>query len=520
MPAPPVFRIDPAAPRHETVIHALARNAAVLGEAPGLVVTDPAGGPDRTLSHRAFASAVAGLAHRLRELGVGGSRVAVCMPNGLETGIALLAAMAAGAQVAPINPGFTDPELLRALRDVEPHAILCRPDFRDRASTLAQTAGIAHVLALGEGGQRIEPLAADALLRLPAPLPQPGDLAAMFFTGGTTGIPKAAQHTHASLMAHARAALGVWPLEQDRERVLNVAPAFHIWGFWFTALVPVHAGATMVIVPVYKPPAVLDAFARQRVTVFAGGPSAIFVGLRAAENYRATDFGALKFSLSGGAPCSEELLTAWERETGTAIFEGIGMSEAAPIAGNPVKGRRKLRSVGVPVSDTEIEIVDIDTGSRVLPAGEAGEIRLRGPQMMVGYRNRPEETAHAIRDGWLYTGDIGHLDEDGYLFVVDRKKEMILVSGFNVYPREIDELLHKHPAIHEAAAVGVPDSFSGEAVKAFVALKPGAALTRDELEAYCAASLVKYKRPKHIEFLPALPKTSVGKLDKLALKRR
>jgi long-chain acyl-CoA synthetase len=514
MPKPPVYRIDPAAPRHATVIHALQRNAAVQGARDGLIVED------RTLSYRAYESAVAGLAHRLRALGAGtGERVAVCMPNGLETAVALVAAMAAGAQVAPVNPGFTDPEVLRALKDAEPRIIVCRADWADRARGLARESGAAHVVVLGAGGERIEPWAADATLRLPEPLPRPTDLAAMFFTGGTTGIPKAAQHRHEGLMAHARAALGVWPLEQDAERVLNVAPAFHIWGFWFTALVPMHAGATTVIVPVYKPPAVLEAFARQRITVFAGGPSAIYVGLRGAETYRGTDFSKLKFCLSGGAPCSEELLTAWERETGTAIFEGIGMSEAAPIAGNSVKGRRKIRSVGPPVADTEIEIVDLDTGTRVLPTGEAGEIRLRGPQVMVGYRNRPEETANAIRGGWLYTGDIGQFDEDGYLFVVDRKKEMILVSGFNVYPREIDELLHKHPAIHEAATVGVPDSFSGEAVKAFVALKPGAALTREALEAYCEANLVKYKRPKHIEFLPVLPKTSVGKLDKLTLKR-
>jgi long-chain acyl-CoA synthetase len=509
---PPVYRLDPSAPRHATVVHALQRNAAVMGARDGIVVED------RVLAYGAYASAVAGLAHRLRALGAGGDRVAVVMPNGLETAVALLGAMAAGAQVAPVNPGFTDPELLRALKDAEPHIILCRADWAERARRLARESGAAHVVVLGEGGERIEPWA-DARLSLPEPLPAPRDLAAMFFTGGTTGVPKAAQHRHEGLMAHARAALGVWPLEQDQERVLNVAPAFHIWGFWFTVLVPMHAGATTVIVPVYKPAAVLDAFARQRITVFAGGPSAIYVGLRGNEHYRGTDFSRMKFCLSGGAPCSEELLTAWERETDTAIFEGIGMSECAPIAGNPVKGRRKIRSVGPPVADTEIEIVDLDTGTRVLPQGEAGEIRVRGPQVMVGYRNRPEETANALRGGWLYTGDIGHFDEDGYLFVVDRKKEMILVGGFNVYPREIDELLMKHPAIHEAATVGVPDSFSGEAVKAFVALKPGAVLARADLEAYCEANLVKYKRPKHIEFLPALPKTSVGKLDKLALKR-
>jgi long-chain acyl-CoA synthetase len=343
----PVYRIDPAAPRHATVIHALKRNAETQGARDGIVVED------RALTYGAYASAVSGLATKLRALGAAGNRIAVVMPNGLETAVALLGAMAAGAQVAPINPGFTDPEVLRALKDAEPRVIVCRADWAERARAIAREAGVAHVVVLGEGGERIEPWAA-AGLTLTEPLPRPGDLAAMFFTGGTTGIPKAAQHRHEGLMAHARAALGSWPLEQDQERVLNVAPAFHIWGFWFTVLVPMHAGATTVIVPVYKPAAVLEAFARRRITVFAGGPSAIYVGLRGNENYRATDFSTLKFCLSGGAPCSEELLTAWERETGSAIFEGIGMSEAAPIAGNPVKGRRKIRSVGPPVADTEI----------------------------------------------------------------------------------------------------------------------------------------------------------------------
>jgi len=510
----PVYRHNPAYPRFETVLHALERNAAVIGDRVGMIVDE------RSLSYARYASAVAGMAHRLRDLGVGcGTRVAVSMPNGLETAVALLAALAAGAQVAPINPLFTDPELLRALGDVDARVLVCEPRMEQRARALADRASIPHVIALGNGGERIEAWADDAGLRLPAPLPTGDDMAVMFFTGGTTGVPKAAEHRHSGLMAQARTALGVWPIPQDRERVLNVAPNFHIWGFWFTVLVPMHAGATTVVASAFKPPMVLELFSRHRITFFAGGPSAIYTGLRGAENYRTTDFSALKTCISGGAPCSEELLLAWEREVKVPIHEGCGMSECAPIAGNPVEGRRKIRSVGLPCADVEIEIVDLDSGTRVLPSGETGEMRVRGPQMMLGYRNKPEETAHALRSGWLYTGDIGHYDDDGYLYLVDRKKEMILVSGFNVYPREIDEHLHKHPAIHEAATIGVPDGRSGEAVKCVVALKPGAKLSVEELDAYCRASLVKYKVPKHIQFVDALPKTGAGKIDKLALKQ-
>jgi long-chain acyl-CoA synthetase len=342
----------------------------------------------------------------------------------------------------------------------------------------------------------------------------------MFFTGGTTGLPKGAEHTHATLIAHSYATLALWPMELDSEIVLNVAPLFHIWGFCLTLTDPVVIGATAVLQPGYKPADVLAQFVRHKVSIFAGGPPALYIGLRANENYRGTDWRHLRWCLSGGAPCPEELLRAWERETGTAILEGIGMSEGAPFASSPMKGKRKIRSVGAVPPDTEVEIVDLATGTEVLPAGERGEIRIKGPQFIEGYRNRPEETAKTFRDGWLYTGDIGYFDEDDYLFIVDRKKEMILVGGYNVYPREIDEVLHLHPAVLEAATVGVPDHFSGEAVKAYVALKPGAQLARAELEAYCKERLVKYKLPKHIEFVAALPKTGVGKIDKLALKAR
>ncbi len=271
--------------------------------------------------------------------------------------------------------------------------------------------------------------------------------------------------------------------------------------------------------PAYRPTDILAQFVRDKVTIFAGGPPALYIGLRANENYAKTDWQHLRWCLAGGAPCPEELLRAWKKETGTEILEGIGMSEGAPYASMPMHGARKLRSVGMMPPETEVEIVDLEGGTKVLPANERGEIRVKGPQFIARYRNRPEESAKTFRDGWLYTGDIGFFDEDGYLFVVDRKKEMILVGGYNVYPREIDEVLHLHPAILEAATVGIPDHFSGEAVKAYVALKPGATLSRHDLEAYCKERLVKYKRPKQIEFLDALSKTGVGKIDKLALKR-
>jgi long-chain acyl-CoA synthetase len=508
----PKAKLDPSYPRYPTILHALDRAAREIGERPGLIVED------RTLSYAQYRAAVAGMARHLEGLGARGRPVAVAMANGMESAVALLGAMAAGAMAVPINPNYTDSEIVPLIRDTAPHVLFADAAFAPRAARFAGELGIAHCERLGPGGRTIDAWANESGLVLP--LPDAADWAVMFFTGGTTGVPKGAPHRHANLMAFVLGITAVWPLQRDTERILNVAPLFHVWGFCFTLVEPIYLGATMVLLPAYKPAAVLGAIERHRITIFAGGPSALYVGMRGHEHYGKTDFSSLRYGLSGGAPCPEELLTAWQRETGSEILEGIGMSEGAPIASNPIAGPRKLGSVGISDVNTEIEIVDLAAGTRVLPDGEAGEIRVRGAQFITAYRNRPEETARAIREGWLYTGDIGYFDADGYLFVVDRKKEMILVGGYNVYPREIDELLTKHPAVHEAATVGVPDAFHGEVPRAYVSLRPGAAATAHDLLAYCRQHLAKYKIPKQIVILDALPKSSVGKINKLELKAR
>jgi long-chain acyl-CoA synthetase len=321
------------------------------------------------------------------------------------------------------------------------------------------------------------------------------------------------------MMWFCRQIFSQWRIDFGAERILTVAPMFHIWGHHFANIAPLYARATLFMLPRYKPDAVLEQFARHAVTVFAGGPPTIYIGLLASPRCDATDFSALKFCLGGGAPFPEDVLREWERRTDRPLLENSGMSEGAPLSGNPTDGQRKLMSVGVVPPETEIDIVDIETGTEVLAAFEHGEVRVRGPQFTRRYRNRPEETAAAIRDGWLYTGDIGYLDDDGFLFLVDRKKETVLVGGYSVYPREIDEVLYGHPAVREAAAVGIPNAFKGEVVKAFVAIKPGPnKVTEKELIDYCAERLVGYKVPVAIEFLDALPKTGPVKIDKLALR--
>jgi long-chain acyl-CoA synthetase len=503
---------DPRYPEFPTIVHALAHAAKHRADAQALACLD------RELTYGQYAQVVAALARTFAELGIAGERIAYVMRNSLEMAIGLYAGIAARAQVAPLNPNYTDREIEPLVRDVDPRLIVCDAEFADRARQLAQLTGQPKVIVLGPDGVTIEQLLSTPAAALP--LPEPDDLCAMFFTGGTTGLPKGAEHHHSNLMAFCYGVAAVWPLALDAEHILNVAPLFHIWGFCYTLIFPVYLRAFMDLLPAYKPAAVLEEFQKQRITTFAGGPAALYMGLRANENFASTDFTSLRVCLSGGAACPVELIRFWETATGSVLLEGWGMSEGAPIHQNPLHGVRKIGSVGIAAGGYEAEVVDLETGTRVMPTGERGEIRVRGPQFTKGYRNRPEENARQIRDGWLYTGDIGYYDEDGYMFLVDRKKEMIIVGGYNVYPREIDELLFKHPAILEAATVGVPDSFSGEAVKVFVVRKSGANLDADELLAYCKQNLVKYKWPKHIAFVDALPRSGVGKIDKRALKAR
>jgi long-chain acyl-CoA synthetase len=258
--------------------------------------------------------------------------------------------------------------------------------------------------------------------------------------------------------------------------------------------------------------------AAEKVTVLPAGPT-VYSGLLNFVDFKVADLSSLTWCYSGSAPLPEETLRRWEDATGCFILEGYGQTEAGPVLTyNPAIGVKKPGSVGVPLMQTDVQTVDLETGESVLPAGKVGEIRARGPQIMAGYRNLPEETAKTLREGWLYTGDIGEFDADGYLFIRDRKKDMAIVGGYNVFPREIDEVLYTHPAVAEAAAIGVPDDYYGETIKAWVTLKPGKASTEDELLDFCAVNLAKYKVPKSIVIAETIPKTTVGKIDKKALR--
>ncbi|HEY5566100.1 MAG TPA: AMP-binding protein [Gammaproteobacteria bacterium] len=509
--------IDRSLPVYPSLVHVL-RAAVDLEPERAAVIYE-----DRCVTYRELGRGVNGLARELRAAGVAArDRVILVMPNSIEMDVALLAVMAIGAQVAPVNPFFTVPELKKVLADVDARLMICAPAMRAKAEEVAQVLGVAGVLVLGSGGVAIDPWIEDAALdRAPEPLPGEDDLALLIFTGGSTGVPKGVDHTHRGLIWSLRQHCTVWPIAFGAETFLNVAPMFHIWGLAYATWVPIYARSTLVMVPKYDPDKVVTALSKHRVTVFGGGPAPIYMGLLASPLFDAADLSALRHCLSGGAPCPEDLHRQWLARTGRPLLEGWGMTEGAPFCLNPAEGERKLLSVGNPVPETEVEVVDIDTGARILPRGEAGEVRVRGPQTMQGYRKNREETERTLRDGWVYTGDIGYVDADGFLFLVDRKKDMILVGGYNVYPREVDEVLFNHPKIREAATVGKRDARLGEVVVAFVVLAHGQEMSEEEFFAYCKENMVKYKRPVEVHFIiDALPRTGTNKINRIALRER
>ncbi len=502
-------------PRFESLVHMLKSAVDAAPEAPAVLC----GG--QSISYGQLGQSVAGLASALLARGSRGARIAMLIPNSVENVVAFFAAMAAHGQAAPVNPYYKERELERALDEVDPGILLCVSDTRSAARAIAASRRIPHVLDLHDPAWSLAALRARAPDGLSAEhLPGLDDPALLIMTGGTTGTPKGVDHRHRNLLASVLLHCTVWPVAFGSETLLNVAPLFHIWGLGYAVLVSVFARGRFVLVPRYDPEAVLAAIGEHRVTIFGGGPAPIYAGLVGSDAAARADFSSLKYCLSGGAPCPESLHRRWLALTGCPILEGWGMSEGAPLCINPAAGVRKLLSVGPPVPETAIDIVDIDSGTTVLPVGECGEVRVRGPQLMSAYRNNPAETALALRDGWLYTGDIGYVDDDGYLFLVDRKKDMVIVGGYNVYPREVDELLCLHPDIREASAVGLADERLGEVLVAFVAPIPGQRLTEEACLEYCRANLVKYKRPVHIHFLDALPRTAANKIDKVALRRR
>jgi long-chain acyl-CoA synthetase len=499
-------------------------------------------------------------ARALVKLGVRqGDRVSICLPNVPQFPIAFYGALKAGAIAVPTNPLYTQPELEHQLRDagakvavtldltyanlaavrartpVEQVIVTSAADYLPpvlaalyRLRETAQTRGKPHV---GAKALRADPTVhqfKDVLgqthgrqgfevFRLPEAVSS-DDVAVLQYTGGTTGVAKGAMLTHHNLLANAMQA---WAWNEQpagsKHSTLCVAPFFHVYGLTIGMNMTVLNGSTMVLLPRFSVKDTLKAIEKYSPDLFPGVPTMYLAIAREAEK-RHTDLSSVKVCISGSAPLPLEVQRRFEAASGAKVVEGYGLTEASPVTHcNPVFGERRTGTIGLPMPGTDSAIVREDTWD-FLPPSEQGEIVVRGPQVMRGYWNRPDETANVLRDGWLKTGDIGVMSEDGYFTIVDRAKDIIIAGGLKIFPREVDEVLYAHPKVLEAAAVGVPDEYRGETVRAFVVVKPGETLTEEELREYCKQNLAPYKVPKQFEFRDALPKTLVGKVLRRALR--
>jgi long-chain acyl-CoA synthetase len=473
--------------------------------------------PERTLirldeselSYSALDEASARVANLLRQNGVRpGDRVGLMLPNVPQFPIVYYGALRAGAAVVPMNVLFKRREVAFILEDSGAKLLLAWLDFAEEAEQGAADAGTTCLV--------VRP---DERFAEPAPHHQveerdASDTAVILYTSGTTGTPKGAELTHANLIRNAEVSRQLFGYD-DRSVILGTLPLFHSFGQTCTLNATVAAGARLTLIPRFDPAKVLELIERDRVTVFAGVPT-MYSALLHTDREEA-DVSSLELCVSGGASLPVELLHAFEDAFGCAIVEGYGLSETSPVASfNHPNRVRKPGSIGTPVEGVEMKVVDED-GNEV-PVGEVGEIVIRGHNVMKGYLGRPDASVEAISaDGWFASGDLARMDEDGYFFIVDRKKEMIIRGGFNVYPRELEEVLYEHPAVRETAVIGLPHADYGEEVGAAVALKPGVDATVDELQQFVKKRVAAYKYPRRVWLVDELPKTATGKILKRAI---
>jgi len=479
---------------------------------------------DRRVTYEEFGSCVARLKRILSKNLVKNQRIAIVMPNSIELAVAIFAVWKADAQVALFNPSYPMAELSPLLKDAAPTVIIADSENVEELCDFATDESIVLLSFSrhGNGGSTQSDITLSDLNRSPLEvldntMPSPESLALLLYTGGTTGLSKGVIHSHASLMASTKNMHRCWPTDFDEVVWLSVAPMFHIWGLMFGFLNPIFSRATNVMVYPFRPELALQAMSDHKVTVFGGGPPAFYQALLASPAFIDNGYPHLKTCPGGGAAFPLELHTRWKVKTGQAISEALGMTEISPICGYRGKPS-KLGSVGPVIPTMLLEIVDLEDKFVVLGRNQKGEIRVRGPNAMLGYRNRSEDTAETLIDGWIYTGDIGHLDEDDFLFVTDRKKDMVNVSGFKVFPRELDELLYQHPDIEEACTTGVQDPRTGEAVCVFAVPQKNVTLDKASILSYMESKVVKYKLPKYIFIVDSIAKTQANKPDRKTLK--
>ena len=499
------------------------------------------------LTYRELKDQVDRLATALAAMGVvRESKVAIQLPNLPQFVIAYYAIQALGAVAVPTNPTYTPREIEYQWNDAGcTVAVLADFIYEHRVKGIRDRVPIRHYVIASIPEYLRFPLNLLAPLKLkrqkpplvarvaPGPgvhffrkliqatPPQPprvtvriDDLSTLLYTGGTTGVSKGAALTHANLSYNVQQVRAWFSKAEDGvEVMLGQLPFFHSYGLTVSMNLAVGLAAANVLIPNPRDvPNIVKSVIKHRITLFPAVP-ATFQAICNYPNVSQLDLSSIKMCNSGSAPLSVEVLNRFEELTGGKISEGFGLTETSPVTHcNPLYGTRKVGSIGVPLPSTDAKAVDAETGARDMPANEVGELIIKGPQVMRGYWNKPTETAQMIRDGWLYTGDLCRIDEGGFCFIVGRKKDMILCSGFNVYPDEIDRVLMGHPAILEAATIGLPDAKRGETVKSFIVLRPGHQVTADEVLAYCRENLAPYKVPRAVEFRDSLPRSSVLKI--------
>jgi long-chain acyl-CoA synthetase len=503
---------------------------------------------DRTFTYGELYGLARRAAKGFQAIGVGpGTNVGLHLPNTPHYVVCFFGVLMAGGRVANFSPLAAPRELKYQLTDSDAE-VMVTLDLPMLYPQIAALKGIAKLKAVavcsledflpaaivrafaGAPAERVagpgrevnfsELIANDGAYTAHPHGPLEDEVAVLQYTGGTTGEPKGAMLTHANFCA----VINVYrqwtasQINQDTDKSLVVLPLFHIFGLSFIMLMSTAVGVQMVMHIRFDADRVLSDITRKKITTFAGVPT-MYTALVNHPKIREFDLSSLRLCGCGGAPLPVEVLQRFRELTGLTPREGYGLTETAPLGTvQIIDGEARPGTVGLPAPHTVIEVVDLETGSKVLPAGVKGEICIRGPQVMKGYWKKPEATAEAFRGGRFHTGDIGYIDEQGYVTLVDRKKDMILSGGFNVFPRNIEEAIYEHPSVAEVTVIGVPDAYRGQSAKAFIALKPGAAsFTFDELKAFLADKLAKYEMPTEMEFRASLPKTPVGKLSKKEL---
>lgn len=491
---------------------------------------------DRVVSYAETNIQARRLANALIQLGYQKQdRIAIIGPNIPEFVIAEQACFKLGAIIVPLNPYYTIHELKKKLTDSGTSIVIVTSASAGKIIDLmheGQT-DIKHIIVIeskhdyisldqGEHIYNYKTIIENSTDTEPSIQISPDDICILIYTGGTTGISKGVP---LSVFNVERMSWVTWywynvPLRPTKEhfRSLVALPLYHIYGFNSQVSLNLVDGGTLILVDSPKTDALLDAINRFRPNVFFAVPAMIHGLINHPDTTQSAVRNCLKGVNCGGSALAHETLQKWEELTGLSIVEGYGMTETNIITENPY-GHTKQDTVGIPVPDTDVRIVDIKTGTKILGPGEVGELIAKGPQMMKAYWNNPEETANTVRNGWIYTGDIATMDEEGYVTILDRKKDLIICSGFNVFPREIDEILYRHPKIKDACTIGVPDPKRGETVKAFVVVKDGAVLTKEEVINFCREYLTPYKVPKLVEFIDDLPRTSVGKPMRTVLRK-